>query len=242
MKELFEEIIDWVKDSQDTITINTFSKWFEATKELYDVVLKYMPSVNFKEKSKDDTHTLLLMNFNLIVGIIVLDWEYKFLESTYEQNGINITQHLSGKKTMRSNKPHKKSKSVTEKFSTPKEMIEYLEFMVKQSESIEEKERKRAEYGERKRKNQADMMTRKKSNTNDIERQSRYNPDGTFNNGRYRMIAVNQYDMDGNFIKYWEDYHQFECKQVGSIMANCKGKINSAYGYIWKYAEDKNNN
>lgn len=51
--------------------------------------------------------------------------------------------------------------------------------------------------------------------------------------------AVNQYDINGNFIKKWYSMMdiQRECGYyVSSICACCKGKRKTAHGYIWKYA------
>lgn len=52
---------------------------------------------------------------------------------------------------------------------------------------------------------------------------------------------INQYDLNGNFIRKWDSATYVE-KELGfyhnHITACCKGKLNQAYGYIWKYAED----
>lgn len=54
---------------------------------------------------------------------------------------------------------------------------------------------------------------------------------------------VNQYDLDGNFIKQWESlmeaerYLKIKKSHVG-ISACCKGKIKTSYGYRWKYVRD----
>ena len=53
---------------------------------------------------------------------------------------------------------------------------------------------------------------------------------------------VNQYDINGNFIKQWncimeaERYLKIKRANV-SICACCKNKCKTAYGYIWKYEE-----
>ena len=49
---------------------------------------------------------------------------------------------------------------------------------------------------------------------------------------------VNQYDLQGNFIKQWE-YIKLakETLKIGGISACCKGKKKTAGGYIWKYVE-----
>lgn len=55
-------------------------------------------------------------------------------------------------------------------------------------------------------------------------------------NGKCR--AVNQYDLDGNFIKRWDSVQQAndELKiSKGSISKVCCGMINHAKGYVWRY-------
>ena len=60
------------------------------------------------------------------------------------------------------------------------------------------------------------------------------------NNPRARKI--NQYDLDGNFIRsYWGC---MEVKEIcgfdnSGIAKCCKGKVKTSYGYIWRYADDK---
>ena len=59
------------------------------------------------------------------------------------------------------------------------------------------------------------------------------------NNPRARK--VNQYDLDGNFIRsYWGC---IEVKELfgydnSSIAKCCKGKVKTSYGYIWRYADE----
>lgn len=51
-------------------------------------------------------------------------------------------------------------------------------------------------------------------------------------------IKINQYDMDGNFIKQWLGINNIErCLKInkGNICMCCKGKRNNAGGYKWKY-------
>jgi hypothetical protein len=54
---------------------------------------------------------------------------------------------------------------------------------------------------------------------------------------------INQYDMNGNFIKTWKsitEYLKENNKKIksSSITNCCKGRYKSAYGYIWKYYDD----
>lgn len=58
---------------------------------------------------------------------------------------------------------------------------------------------------------------------------------------------VNQYDLNGNFIKNWHSIRTIE-KELkianSSITACCKGKLKTAGGFTWRYynEETKNNN
>lgn len=51
--------------------------------------------------------------------------------------------------------------------------------------------------------------------------------------------AVLQYDKDGNFIREWEggcDAEEFYNKRTAQNIGRCcRGKIKSAYGFIWKF-------
>lgn len=54
-----------------------------------------------------------------------------------------------------------------------------------------------------------------------------------------KRIEINQYDLDGNHIKTWESSWKIlqDCGYATSnICKCCKGQLNTAYGYIWKYA------
>jgi hypothetical protein len=55
---------------------------------------------------------------------------------------------------------------------------------------------------------------------------------------------VVQYDLNGNFIKQWDcisDYYRENNINIrnGNVSSCCKGKCRSAYGYKWKYVEEK---
>jgi group I intron endonuclease len=55
-------------------------------------------------------------------------------------------------------------------------------------------------------------------------------------NGKRR--AVNQYDLDGNFIKHWDSIQQANEEleiSKGSITKVCCGMLNHAKGYVWRY-------
>lgn len=62
----------------------------------------------------------------------------------------------------------------------------------------------------------------------------KYNPHYT---GSKRVA---QYTIDGKFVRYWERASQAieyygGAKSSTSIQACCRGKVKSAYGYLWKY-------
>ena len=46
-----------------------------------------------------------------------------------------------------------------------------------------------------------------------------------------------QQDLDGNFIREWECAYDVRNEVNGNICNCLKGKIPSAYGYIWKYKD-----
>ena len=54
-----------------------------------------------------------------------------------------------------------------------------------------------------------------------------------------KLISINQYDINGNFLKKWESISQIE-KELkinhSNIIACCKKKRNKAGGFIWEYA------
>ena len=55
-----------------------------------------------------------------------------------------------------------------------------------------------------------------------------------------RSRIVNQYDLNGNFIRQWKCimYIQRELGYLqGNISSCCRGRKTKAYGYIWRYAD-----
>ena len=56
-----------------------------------------------------------------------------------------------------------------------------------------------------------------------------------------RKKKINQYDLDGNFIKQWnsltEAAKMLGKKKCGAISNCCKNRNKTAYGYKWQYAE-----
>lgn len=59
-------------------------------------------------------------------------------------------------------------------------------------------------------------------------------------NKRYSSaVAVNQFTLSGEFIKTWDCIREIGYHlgfSYGNICLCCKGKRNSAYGFIWRYA------
>lgn len=56
-----------------------------------------------------------------------------------------------------------------------------------------------------------------------------------------KLNKINQYDLDGNFIKQWNSNTEatnYYGLPVGSISKACKGIRKSAGGFIWEYTEE----
>lgn len=56
-----------------------------------------------------------------------------------------------------------------------------------------------------------------------------------------RAKIINQYDLDGNFIKSWHGYYEIQRElniNISNIVACCKKRRKKAKGYIWKYEEE----
>lgn len=54
--------------------------------------------------------------------------------------------------------------------------------------------------------------------------------------------SINQYDLDGNFIKEWSsavEAGKSLNKLQSAISSCCRGKLKSAYGFIWKFKDNK---
>lgn len=57
-------------------------------------------------------------------------------------------------------------------------------------------------------------------------------------------LPIRQYDLDGNFIKEWDSIREAlrginKDIKSGNISICAKGKVKTAYGFIWKYKEDR---
>jgi superfamily II DNA or RNA helicase len=67
---------------------------------------------------------------------------------------------------------------------------------------------------------------------------------------KYNLISakfrkINQYDLQGNFIKLWDSpkfINQELGFSTGDIVSCCSGKQKTAKGFIWKYADEDNTN
>jgi predicted nucleic acid-binding Zn ribbon protein len=59
-------------------------------------------------------------------------------------------------------------------------------------------------------------------------------------NAQKRKIKINQYSLDGAFLKTWDSARDVQ-RKLGFYESNlckcCKKKIKSAYGFIWAYAD-----
>lgn len=55
----------------------------------------------------------------------------------------------------------------------------------------------------------------------------------------HQSMQINQYDLDGKFIKKWDSSMEIE-RELGychqNIIKCCKGEYSYAYNYIWRYA------
>lgn len=55
---------------------------------------------------------------------------------------------------------------------------------------------------------------------------------------------INQYDKNGGFVKQWHGFVEIENElrfDKRNIQSCCKNRIPSAYGFIWRYANEQNN-
>jgi len=63
------------------------------------------------------------------------------------------------------------------------------------------------------------------------------------NAGKDKEKPVNQYDLQGNFIRSWKSMHEVE-RKLGFANQNiskvCLGKRKTANGYIWKHVKGEN--
>ena len=59
----------------------------------------------------------------------------------------------------------------------------------------------------------------------------------------HQVKKINCYDLDGNFIKQYKSIGEagrfLKKENYSSISAVCKGKRKTAYGFIWKYADEE---
>lgn len=64
---------------------------------------------------------------------------------------------------------------------------------------------------------------------------------GKFGKFSTNYREVNQYDLKGNFIKKWFGFHEINRKlgfDYRNVCACCRGKQQTAYGYIWRYTNE----
>ena len=52
---------------------------------------------------------------------------------------------------------------------------------------------------------------------------------------------INQYDLEGNFIKQWSSVSEIKEKlNITNIASSCLGRYKQCNGFIWRYADDNN--
>ncbi len=59
--------------------------------------------------------------------------------------------------------------------------------------------------------------------------------------GKTALKRVVQYNLDGNYIKEWPSVSEIERElnfYTSNIIACCKGRQKTAYGFIWRYSSD----
>lgn len=64
-------------------------------------------------------------------------------------------------------------------------------------------------------------------------------PDMIMKAAAKRRKPILQYDKYGNFLREYSGAVELEYNTTANIIACCKGKIKSAYGYIWRYRREK---
>lgn len=73
-----------------------------------------------------------------------------------------------------------------------------------------------------------------------VKYNTNYN-DATSRRGLSQRRAVNQFDLDGNFIARWSgaiEIAQSLGYRGGNISSVCQGHRKSAHGYLWRYADE----
>ena len=69
-----------------------------------------------------------------------------------------------------------------------------------------------------------------------------YNMKHAYNNNLLKCRPVNQYDMNGNFIKKWKG-SEYAMIELGiwnvNIVNCCRGKRKTAGGFVWSYANEE---
>ena len=60
---------------------------------------------------------------------------------------------------------------------------------------------------------------------------------GRDNSRKSNNKPILQFDLDGNFIREWECASDVGREVQSHICACAKGKLSTAYGFIWKYKE-----
>jgi hypothetical protein len=139
--------------------------------------------------------------------------DYQISSRTYERLKLEHSLFLIGKKQVEKTK-QKKSKSMKKVWAS------------KTDEEIKQ-------YGIKV------WETRTKNGTNVITKQHAENISKALkgrkiNWDRKRNQIIEQYDLQGNFIKEWPSIAEAERQVGGDIQACCKGKQKTAGGFVWK--------
>ena len=82
-------------------------------------------------------------------------------------------------------------------------------------------------------------VTHKENSNNPITR--KHNSESHIGIESKNRRVILQYTKKGIFVKRWESFAQIQQETgylQGNICSCCRGRIKSAYGFIWKYEED----
>lgn len=82
-------------------------------------------------------------------------------------------------------------------------------------------------------------VTHKENSNNPLTRKHNSESHIGIENKNRRVVL--QYTKEGIFVKRWESFAQIQQETgylQGNICSCCRGRIKSAYGFIWKYEED----
>lgn len=146
-------------------------------------------------------------------------WEQALIaqwNTTDKSKGYNIGLGGEGHESFSAQTRKKMSKSAKRRFENPEEIQKNKERGLLQFSTVEAIER-------------------------DRQIQLKYHEDNP--EARYRKAkAINQYDLDGHFIRQWKSISDAERTFGKGISAVCKNKYGrkTSNGYMWRYVNDNN--